>query len=160
MQMASGDAPYVIHWAYMTRLTPAGIQPTDAGTLRSRQWRWLLGTRWALTDTELLDAEMTVEAVQAICISGGSAFGLDAATGVQSWLAENGRGFAVGDAIVPIVPAAILFDLLNGGDKKWGRFPPYRSEHRPERVGVHLGDGGAAEKPATCLSFKLDCRFC
>jgi L-aminopeptidase/D-esterase-like protein len=80
------------------------------------------GTR----DTELLDAEMTVEAVQAICISGGSAFGLDAATGVQSWLAERGRGFAVGDAVVPIVPAAILFDLLNGGDKTWGRFPPYR----------------------------------
>jgi L-aminopeptidase/D-esterase-like protein len=45
---------------------------------------------------------------------------------VQSWLAEQGRGFSVGDAIVPIVPAAILFDLLNGGDKKWGRFPPYR----------------------------------
>lgn len=80
------------------------------------------GTR----DTELLDAVMTVEQVQAICISGGSAFGLDAATGVQSWLAERGRGFAVGEAIVPIVPAAILFDLLNGGDKKWGRFPPYR----------------------------------
>lgn len=80
------------------------------------------GTR----DTELLAPEMTVEAVQAICISGGSAFGLDSATGVQAWLAEQGRGFAVGDALVPIVPSAILFDLLNGGDKKWGRFPPYR----------------------------------
>lgn len=80
------------------------------------------GTR----DTELLDAVMTVDQVQAICISGGSAFGLDAATGVQSWLAERRRGFAVGDAVVPIVPAAILFDLLNGGDKNWGRFPPYR----------------------------------
>jgi D-aminopeptidase len=80
------------------------------------------GTR----DTELLAPEMTVEAVQAICISGGSAFGLDATTGVQAWLAEQGRGFAVGDALVPIVPSAILFDLLNGGDKKWGRFSPYR----------------------------------
>jgi L-aminopeptidase/D-esterase-like protein len=80
------------------------------------------GTR----DTELLDPAMTVERVQAVCLSGGSAFGLDAATGVQSWLAERGRGFAVGSAIVPIVPAAILFDLINGGDKDWGRFPPYR----------------------------------
>ena len=57
---------------------------------------------------------------------GGSAFGLDAASGVQAWLREQGRGFAVRTARVPIVPAAILFDLLNGGNKDWGRFPPYR----------------------------------
>ncbi len=44
----------------------------------------------------------------------------------MAWLAEQGRGFAVGSARVPIVPGAILFDLLNGGDKNWGRFPPYR----------------------------------
>ena len=59
-------------------------------------------------------------------MSGGSAFGLDAASGVQAWLREQGRGFAVREARVPIVPGAILFDLLNGGDKKWGRYPPYR----------------------------------
>ena len=59
-------------------------------------------------------------------LSGGSAFGLDAASGVQAWLREQGRGFAVRTARVPIVPAAILFDLLSGGDKEWGRFPPYR----------------------------------
>jgi len=80
------------------------------------------GTR----DTELLDPAMTVEGIDAIALSGGSAFGLDTATGVQSWLAEHGRGFKVGDALVPIVPAAIMFDLLNGGNKAWGRFPPYR----------------------------------
>jgi D-aminopeptidase len=51
---------------------------------------------------------------------------LDAASGVQAWLKEQGRGFAVGAARVPIVPAAILFDLNNGGDKDWGRYPPYR----------------------------------
>jgi D-aminopeptidase len=45
---------------------------------------------------------------------------------VQAWLAEQGRGFKVRDAVIPIVPAAICFDLLNGGDKAWGRFPPYR----------------------------------
>ena len=64
--------------------------------------------------------------IDAIALSGGSAFGLDAAAGVQAWLREQGRGFAVRAARVPIVPAAILFDLLNGGDKDWGRYPPYR----------------------------------
>ncbi len=59
-------------------------------------------------------------------LSGGSAFGLDAAGGVMSALAARGRGFAVGPARVPIVPAAILFDLNNGGDTDWGIAPPYR----------------------------------
>ena len=80
------------------------------------------GTR----ETDLLALENTVEAVDALVLAGGSAFGLDAAGGVQAWLRERGRGFAVGPVRVPIVPAAILFDLLNGGDKDWGRFAPYR----------------------------------
>jgi L-aminopeptidase/D-esterase-like protein len=80
------------------------------------------GTR----DTELLAPEQTVERVDAIVLSGGSAFGLDAPGGAQAWLREQGRGFPVGPVRVPIVPGAILFDLLNGGDKNWGRFPPYR----------------------------------
>ena len=80
------------------------------------------GTR----ETALLDPAQTVEGIDAITLSGGSAFGLDAASGVQAWLKEQGRGFAVGAARVPIVPAAIMFDLNNGGDKEWGRFPPYR----------------------------------
>jgi D-aminopeptidase len=80
------------------------------------------GTR----ETALLDPAQTVEGIDAITLSGGSAFGLDAASGVQAWLKERGRGFAVGPARVPIVPAAIMFDLLNGGDKDWGRYPPYR----------------------------------
>lgn len=80
------------------------------------------GTR----DTELLDPAMTVDAVDAITLSGGSAFGLDAASGAQAWLREQGRGFAIREARVPIVPGAIQFDLLNGGDKNWGRFAPYR----------------------------------
>src|SRR5579862_6952755 len=80
------------------------------------------GTR----ETALLDPAQTVEGIDAITLSGGSAFGLDAASGVQAWLKEQGRGFAVRSARVPIVPAAILFDLLSGGDKEWGRFPPYR----------------------------------
>jgi D-aminopeptidase len=80
------------------------------------------GTR----ETELLNAAQTVPGVDAIVISGGSAFGLDAASGVQAWLREQGRGFAIGAVRVPIVPGAVLFDLLSGGDKNWGRFPPYR----------------------------------
>ncbi len=74
----------------------------------------------------LLDLANTVERVDAIALSGGSAFGLEAGGGVQAWLAELGRGFAVRGAVIPIVPGAIMFDLLNGGDKAWGRFAPYR----------------------------------
>jgi len=77
-------------------------------------------------DTGLLAPEMTVEAVDAIVLSGGSAFGLDAAGGVQAALREMGRGYAIRGARIPIVPQAIVFDLLNGGNKDWGRFPPYR----------------------------------
>jgi L-aminopeptidase/D-esterase-like protein len=80
------------------------------------------GTR----ETDLLAPEQTVERVDAIVLSGGSAFGLDAASGVVAGLAAAGRGFRIGEAIVPIVPAAIHFDLLNGGDKNWGAEPPYR----------------------------------
>src|SRR3977135_2948870 len=74
----------------------------------------------------LLELANTVERIDAIALSGGSAFGLEAGGGVQAWLAEQGRGFEVRGAIIPIVPGAIVFDLLNGGDKKWGRFAPYR----------------------------------
>jgi L-aminopeptidase/D-esterase-like protein len=80
------------------------------------------GTR----ETELLNPAQTVPGIDAIVVSGGSAFGLDAASGVQAWLREKGRGFAIGSARVPIVPGAVLFDLLNSGKKDWGRFPPYR----------------------------------
>src|SRR5262245_23972130 len=73
------------------------------------------GTR----ESALLDPEQTVQGIDAIALAGGSAFGLDAASGAQAWLREQGRGFAVRSARVPIVPGAILFDLLNGGDKNW-----------------------------------------
>lgn len=76
-------------------------------------------------DTALLDSDMTVERVDAIVLSGGSAFGLDAAGGVQSVLRAMNRGFAVGGIHIPIVPQAIVFDLLNGGDKSWGEKSPY-----------------------------------
>ncbi|MFD1880218.1 P1 family peptidase [Paracoccus pacificus] len=77
------------------------------------------GTR----ETDLLAPDRIVQAVDALFLSGGSAFGLDAGTGVMAGLRAQGRGFAVGDARVPIVPGAILFDLLNGGRKDWADSP-------------------------------------
>jgi L-aminopeptidase/D-esterase-like protein len=86
----------------------------------------VLGGAPASRDTTMLEPEMTIEAVDAIVLSGGSAYGLDAAGGVQAWLREQGRGTPIGPMLVPIVPQAALFDLLNGGNKDWGRFSPYR----------------------------------
>ena len=71
----------------------------------------------ATRETDLLRPGNSVERVDAIVLSGGSAFGLAAADGVMRWLASRRRGFAVGPVHVPIVPAACLFDLGNGGDK-------------------------------------------
>lgn len=79
----------------------------------------------ATRDTDALGLAGTVEEVHALVLSGGSAFGLAAASAVQAILAARGVGFAVGSARVPIVPQAILFDLLNGGDKSWGDDAPY-----------------------------------
>lgn len=77
------------------------------------------GTR----ETDLLAPDKTVQQVDALVLSGGSAFGLDAASGVADALRAEGRGFQVGDQRVPIVPGAILFDLINGGDKAWSDNP-------------------------------------
>lgn len=73
------------------------------------------GTR----ETELLAPDKMVQHVDALVLSGGSAFGLDACQGVMDRLRTAGRGFEIGPVRVPIVPGAIVFDLLNGGDKGW-----------------------------------------
>lgn len=86
----------------------------------------VLGGAPGTRETDLLAPHNTVQTVDAVVLSGGSAFGLDAASGVQAALRDLGRGFPVGSLRIPIVPAAILFDLMNGGDKDWGRFSPYR----------------------------------
>ncbi|MEX2517986.1 MAG: P1 family peptidase [Paracoccaceae bacterium] len=77
------------------------------------------GTR----DTELLAPDKFVQAVDALVLSGGSAFGLDAASGVMAALRAAGRGHMAGGVRVPITPAAIIFDLANGGAKDWGENP-------------------------------------
>jgi L-aminopeptidase/D-esterase-like protein len=111
------------------------------------------GTR----ESDLLDPARTVERTDAIALSGGSAFGLDAPGGVQAYLRGIGRGYAVGTALVPLVPGAILFDLLNGGDKDWGRYPPYRELGfaAAEAAGTDfaLGSVGAG-LGATTVNFK------
>lgn len=76
-------------------------------------------------DTTLLEPEMTIQSLDAVVLSGGSLFGLDAAGGVTSFLRQEGRGVRIRSANVPIAAQAIVFDLLNGGDKHWGRMPPY-----------------------------------
>jgi len=95
------------------------------------------GTR----DVEALDPLSAVERADAIVLSGGSAFGLDAPSGVQSWLRARGRGFSVAPGLppVPIVPGAIIFDLANGGDKDWGDVPPYRA------LGIQAAENAALD---------------
>jgi len=100
------------------------------------------GTR----ETDLLAPDKLVQQVDALVLSGGSAFGLDAASGVVDALRAAGRGFDVGGQNVPIVPGAILFDLLNGGDKIWGE-NPYKGLGRMALSGAstqfELGSTGA-----------------
>lgn len=85
------------------------------------------GTR----ETDLLSAGMLVDSVDAVVLSGGSAYGLAAADGVAASLGAQGRGFAMtkipGIPNTPIVPAAILYDLANGGNKAWADTPPYQT---------------------------------
>jgi L-aminopeptidase/D-esterase-like protein len=107
----------------------------------------VLGGAPGTRETDLLEPHNSVQTINGLVLSGGSAFGLDAASGVQAALRERGVGFAVRDAIVPIVPAAILFDLINGGDKDWGRYPPYREMgHAAVEAAAHdfaIGSAGA-----------------
>jgi L-aminopeptidase/D-esterase-like protein len=85
------------------------------------------GTR----ETDALAPETLVEAVDAVVLAGGSVYGLAAADGVAAWLGARGRGYGLspdpGVPVSPVIPAAILFDLANGGDKAWAEEPPYRA---------------------------------
>lgn len=106
------------------------------------------GTR----ETDLLHPLATIEVVHALLLTGGSAFGLDAATGVMRWLEERGHGVQVGPARVPIVPAAVLFDLWVGD----ARIRPdaaagyaaceAASAAHPAQGGVGAGAGAAVGK--------------
>lgn len=106
------------------------------------------GTR----ETDLLDPSTLVDRADAIVLAGGSSYGLGAADGVAAWLGARGRGFRLaardGVPASPIVPAAILYDLANGGEKNWGEDPPYRNlglaaAALAESAPVMLGRAGA-----------------
>ncbi|WP_299968791.1 P1 family peptidase [uncultured Roseobacter sp.] len=100
------------------------------------------GTR----ETDLLAPDKTVEDIDALVLSGGSAFGLDACGGVAAALRAAGRGFPVGPVHVPIVPGAILFDLLNGGVKDWDDNPYTalgRAAFKAACADFNLGSHGA-----------------
>jgi L-aminopeptidase/D-esterase-like protein len=103
------------------------------------------GTR----DVAVLAPENLVTAIDGICLAGGSAFGNDAVSGVQSVLRAQGHGYQIapGAPLVPVVCGAILFDLNNGGDKNWGEEPPYRqlglTAAQSAGVDFSLGNAGA-----------------
>jgi L-aminopeptidase/D-esterase-like protein len=90
-------------------------------------------------NTDILRPGGLISKVDAVVLSGGSVFGLEAAAGLTAWLAERGRGFLEWGPCLPIVSGAILFDLLNGGDKAWGGSPPYRA------LAQRAADGASAE---------------
>lgn len=77
------------------------------------------GTR----ETDLLAPDKSVAQVDALVLAGGSAYGLDACSGVVEGLRARGRGYRVADAVIPLVPGAIIFDLLSGGDHGWTDTP-------------------------------------
>lgn len=107
----------------------------------------VMGAAPGTRETELLSPENSVTHVDAIVLSGGSVFGLDAASGVVEVLRSQGRGYKVGDQNMPIVPAAILYDLSNGGDKSWQGASPYaelgRTAIRNAKNEFQIGGVGA-----------------
>lgn len=80
------------------------------------------GTR----ETDALDPTCLVDQFHGLVLAGGSVFGLGAADAVVDWLSAKGVGLALGPRAIPVVPAAILYDLANGGEKDWGEASPYR----------------------------------
>lgn len=113
------------HWTDEDARTGCTVVLCPEGTVGSGEVRGgAPGTR----ETDLLRPGMLVEHVDAVLLSGGSAFGLAAADGVVRWLAERGRGFDTGVARVPIVPAAVLFDLAEGSaDVRPGAMEGYQA---------------------------------
>ena len=106
------------------------------------------GTR----ETDLLNPDKTVTLINGLVLSGGSAFGLDSASGVTTYCRENNKGFAVGKSIVPIVPGAILFDLSSGGNHQWTKNPysdlGYLAANKASRD-FNLGSYGAGTGATT-----------
>ncbi|MEO0379205.1 MAG: P1 family peptidase, partial [Pseudomonadota bacterium] len=106
----------------------------------------VLGGAPGTRETDLLAPDKSVAQVDALVLSGGSAYGLDACSGVVEGLRSDGRGYQVGEAIIPLVPGAIIFDLLSGGDKDWAASPYPELGRRAYENATHstpLGSVGA-----------------
>jgi len=105
------------------------------------------GTR----ETDAMATENLVDAVDAVVLAGGSVYGLAAADGVAAAMGAEGKGYglieAPGVPRSPVIPAAILYDLANGGNKAWGAAPPYaalgRVAYAARGRSVPLGNAGA-----------------
>ncbi|MEY2781415.1 MAG: hypothetical protein RL307_1119 [Pseudomonadota bacterium] len=116
-------------------------------------WLWPEGTTGSVEvrgaapggrETDALQPHNTVNEVHGLCLSGGSAFGLDAASGVMQWLADQGQGVQVGPARVPIVPSAVIFDLTVGDPKFWPTAQLGRAAcEAASEAGVPSGNWGA-----------------
>ncbi|MEQ3708401.1 MAG: P1 family peptidase [Tateyamaria sp.] len=114
----------------------------------------VLGGAPGTRETDLLAPDKSVAAVDALVLSGGSAYGLDACSGVVEGLRAIGRGYRVGEAIIPLVPGAIIFDLLSGGDKDWVS-SPYpalgRAAYEAATTSTPIGTVGAGTGAMTAM---------
>jgi L-aminopeptidase/D-esterase-like protein len=116
------------HWTGARTGTTVMLFPSGAvGSCEVR------GGAPATRETALLDPSCTVARVDAIVLSGGSAFGLATAHGVMRFLAERGQGFPTAGGVVPIVPAAAIFDLVHAGDERPGADEGYAAAMAAER---------------------------
>ena len=121
------------HWTDLDAITGVTVVVAPPGTIGSGEIR---GCAPATRETDILAPHATVTTVDAVCLSGGSAFGLGAAQGVVEWLAEQGRGHPTRYRPVPIVPAASIYDLNLGSPDAYPR-----PEHA--RAAIEAGNGGA-----------------
>lgn len=114
----------------------------------------VLGGAPGTRETDLLAPDKSVAKVDALVLSGGSAFGLDACSGVADGLRAVGRGFCIANNVIPIVPGAIIFDLLNGGDHSWTQ-NPYgaigRAALATASVDFDIGSVGAGTSALTAM---------
>ena len=115
--LAVGNAEDLAAWSGVTVILP------DRPVLAAVDVR---GGSPFTVNTAIFDPSNIVKALHGLVLSGGSAFGLDAAGGLTSWLAVRGRGTMLDGCCIPTVSGAIIYDLANGGDKAWGELPPYR----------------------------------
>src|SRR5262249_31081669 len=116
------------HWTGTNTGTTVLLFPS--GTVGSAEVR---GGAPATRELALLDPACTVPRIDAVVLTGGSAFGLAAADGVMRFLAERGQGFTTAGGPVPIVPAAAIFDLVEAGDERPGAAEGYEAAVAAER---------------------------